>query len=39
MPDNFRERRDLEQYFYTKSNIDKFISAFTMAVEDEKELE
>jgi hypothetical protein len=34
MPDGFRERRDLEQYFFTKNVIDKLISSFTMAVEN-----
>ena len=30
MPDNFRERRDLEQYFFTKNVIEKLITALTM---------
>lgn len=25
LPDEFRERHDLEQYFFTKDMIDKFI--------------
>lgn len=39
MPDNFRERRDLEQYFFTKNAISKLIDAFLQTVEDPKELE
>jgi len=34
MPDNFRERRDLEQYFFTKEIIEKYITAFTMRYPD-----
>lgn len=39
MPDNFRERRDLEQYFFTKNTIEQFITSFTMAVENPEDLE
>ena len=30
MPDNFRERHDLEQYFFSKNIIDQFIQSLTM---------
>lgn len=39
MPDNFRERRDLEQYFFTKNAIGKLMDTFLHSVEDPKELE
>ena len=39
MPDNFRERRDLEQYFFTKENIDSFINVFNMTYPDPSEIE
>ena len=39
MPDNFRERRDLEQYFFTKNTIDTLINSFMMAVENPEDLE
>mmetsp|Transcript_29931 Transcript_29931/g.21691 ORF Transcript_29931/g.21691 Transcript_29931/m.21691 type:complete len:114 (+) Transcript_29931:272-613(+) len=39
MPDDFRERRDLEQYFFTKEIIEKYITAFTMRYPDQEELE
>lgn len=39
MPDNFRERRDLEQYFFTKNTIQNYITAFTMRWPDQEELE
>ena len=39
MPDEFRERRDLEQYFFTKQTINKYITALTMRYPDKAELE
>lgn len=39
LPDNFRERHDLEQYFFTKEMIDKYITALTMRFEDKQNLE
>ena len=39
MPDNFRERRDLEQYFFTKNTINNLMTAFTMAVQNPEDLE
>ena len=30
MPDNFRERRDFEQYFFTKAIIAKYIQSLFM---------
>ena len=39
MPDNFRERRDLEQYFFTKNVISKLITALTMRYSTQEELE
>jgi hypothetical protein len=39
MPDGFRERRDLEQYFYTKNVINKLMAMLMMAYPDTKELE
>lgn len=33
LPDNFRERRDLEQYFFTKKVIEELMNAFIMAVD------
>lgn len=39
MPDGFRERRDLEQYFFTKNAIDKLISMLMMAYPDKNDLE
>ena len=39
MPDNFRERRDLEQYFFTKKTIQDLMTSFTMAVSNPEELE
>ena len=38
MPDEFRERRDLEQYFFTKDTIQKYINAFTMRYPDPDDL-
>ena len=34
MPDEFRERRDLEQYFFTKQTINNYITAFTLRYPD-----
>jgi len=31
LPDNFRERHDLEQYFFTRDCISSLINAFTLA--------
>ena len=39
MPDNFRERRDLEQYFFTKENIQSFINVFMMTYPEPQEIE
>ncbi len=39
MPDGFRERRDLEQYFFTKNTIEQMVAAFIMAVSNPEELE
>ena len=39
LPDEFRERHDLEQYFFTKEIIDKYIEALTMRFEDKAGLE
>ena len=39
MPDNFRERRDLEQYFFTKNLINTLITSLTMRYADQAELE
>ena len=39
MPDNFRERRDLEQYFFTKNIIGQIITSLTMRYADQQELE
>ena len=39
MPDNFRERRDLEQYFFTKNMINTFIQALTMRYADPEDLQ
>lgn len=39
MPDNFRERRDLEQYFFTKNVIENLMNSFIMAVDQPEELE
>lgn len=39
MPDNFRERRDLEQYFFTKNVIENLMNSFIMAVDTPQELE
>ena len=39
MPDNFRERRDLEQYFFTKNILGQFITALTMRYATQEELE
>ena len=39
MPDNFRERRDLEQYFFTTNNINSFINIFNMTYPDPAEIE
>ena len=39
MPDNFRERRDLEQYFFTKNLLSQFINALTMRYTTQEELE
>ena len=39
MPDEFRERRDLEQYFFTKQTINNYINAFTLRYPDQEELE
>jgi hypothetical protein len=39
MPDNFRERRDLEQYFFTKNVIDNLMNSFIMTVDNPKDLE
>ena len=39
MPDGFRERRDLEQYFFTKNTINHLITSFTMAVDNPQDLE
>mmetsp|Transcript_12902 Transcript_12902/g.12794 ORF Transcript_12902/g.12794 Transcript_12902/m.12794 type:complete len:213 (+) Transcript_12902:34-672(+) len=39
MPDGFRERHDLEQYFFTKNAIDKLISALLLAYPEKKEIE
>ena len=34
MPDEFRERRDIEQYFFTKQTINNYITAFTLRYPD-----
>ena len=39
MPDEFRERRDLEQYFFTKQTIQNYINAFTMRYPDPEDLQ
>jgi len=39
MDDEFRERRDLEQYFFTKQTISNYIQALTMRYPDQAELE
>ena len=39
MPDNFRERHDLEQYFFSKNIIDQLITSLTMRYVDQAELE
>ena len=39
MPDGFRERRDLEQYFFTKNTIEQLMASFLMTVENPKDLE
>ena len=39
MPDGFRERRDLEQYFFTKNLISTLINSLTMRYADQEELE
>ena len=39
LPDNFRERRDLEQYFFTKEMIDKYITALMMRYQDKETIE
>ena len=39
MPDNFRERRDFEQYFFTKEIIQKYIQSFFMRFQDKKGIE
>ena len=39
MPDNFRERRDLEQYFFTKSLISTIMTSLTMRYSSQQELE
>ncbi len=39
MPDNFRERRDLEQYFFTKKLIDTIMTSLTMRYSNQQELE
>ena len=38
MPDNFLERRDLEQYFFTKDNIETFINMFFTLFGDEESI-
>jgi len=39
LPDNFRERRDLEQYFFTKEMIDKYITSLMMRYQDKENIE
>ena len=39
LPDNFRERHDLEQYFFTKDMIDKYITSLMMRFEDKENIE
>lgn len=39
LPDNFRERHDLEQYFFTKDMIDKYINALMMRFQDKETIE
>ncbi|CAI2380633.1 unnamed protein product [Moneuplotes crassus] len=39
MPDNFRERRDLEQYFFTRENIQSLINILMMTYPEEGEIE
>lgn len=39
MPDGFRERRDLEQYFFTKNTINHIMTSFTMAEPNPEELQ
>ena len=39
MPDNFRERRDLEQYFFTTENINSLINMINMTYPDPAEVE
>ena len=37
LPDEFRERHDLEQYFFTKEIIDKYIQSFMMKYQGDKD--
>ena len=39
MPDGFRERHDLEQYFFTKNALDNIMNAFLMSVDEPEDLE
>ena len=39
LPDDFRERHDLEQYFFTKDMIDKYITALMMRFQDKETIE
>lgn len=39
MPDNFRERRDLEQYFFTKEIIQKYIQSLFLRYQDRETIE
>ena len=39
LPDDFRERHNLEQYFFTKDMIDKYITALMMRFEDKETIE
>jgi len=39
LPDDFRERHDLEQYFFTKEMIDKYITALMMRFQDKENIE
>jgi len=34
MPDEFRERRDLEQYFFSRQTINNYITALTTLYPD-----
>lgn len=39
VPDNFRERRDLEQYFFTVNILEKYMQSFFMKYQDKETIE